>query len=340
MPLHLPEAAGPRTPATTTPTRAPGSVRRTSTIDTTRPDGLLGRMVMSAHARDLRTTADGGPEVLGAASIVAEVDGPSRRLQSIETSPTQDGLDALLGVVVGPGFRGKVDAAVPELRGSGSLLYLLLDDLPGAALVSGYAQLRGDVVGKAKGDEYLGVAADLCAGWALDGSMIAAIKEHGQNPAPLGPPAPVLSTTADPHAFHALPELAPTATRRLRRIDVGPGAADGSHPVDVFFRDTYRGEDGEEIVVHEYSVTATVDGSARTVLAIDARPDVLPWMECPQAVASASRLVGEQLAGLRPLVRTTFVGTTTCTHLNDVLRGLADVPSLLDAVDAPDPVTA
>jgi hypothetical protein len=57
---------------------------------------------------------------------------------------------------------------------------------------------------------------------------------------------------------------------------------------------------------------------------------VLPWQECPQAIGSAPRLVGHTLAGLRPYVRGEFIGTSTCTHLNDVLRGLTDVDHMLD----------
>jgi hypothetical protein len=108
-----------------------------------------------------------------------------------------------------------------------------------------------------------------------------------------------------------------------------PGAP---HPVAVFFRDTHMDADGRETIVHEYSVDLTVDPTTRTVAAITAHADVLPWKECPGAVASAARLVGHPLADLRPWVRETFVGTTTCTHLNDVLRGIADVDHLLDLV--------
>jgi hypothetical protein len=117
--------------------------------------------------------------------------------------------------------------------------------------------------------------------------------------------------------------------RRLRRIDVGPRSGT-THPVDVFFRDSHVDGQGNETVVHEYSVTATVDVGTRTIVAIDAAPDVLPWPECPGAVGSATRLVGHPLAGLRPRVRKNFVGTSTCTHLNDVLRGLTDVDPLID----------
>ena len=39
------------------------------------------------------------------------------------------------------------------------------------------------------------------------------------------------------------------------------------------------------------------------------------------------------LAGLRPDVRAQFVGPSTCTHLNDVLRGLEDVEWLVHELE-------
>ena len=123
--------------------------------------------------------------------------------------------------------------------------------------------------------------------------------------------------------------------RRLRRIDViPPVAAGGEHRVDVFFRDSHFDSDAVETVVHEYSVAATIDDATRTIVSIAATPNVLPWQECPAAIESALRLVGHNLGDLRPWVRETFVGTTTCTHLNDVLRGLTDVGTLLDQIAA------
>ena len=55
----------------------------------------------------------------------------------------------------------------------------------------------------------------------------------------------------------------------------------------------------------------------------------LPWPECPGATASAGRLAGTPVAGLRRRVRQEFLGVGTCTHLNDTLRALADVGSLI-----------
>lgn len=335
MILHDPSVRGPHDPVLPAPPRQPGSIRRTSTIDTNRPDGLTGPSVVSASARDLCTAVDGTTAVLGEASVHARLSSPDHRLLEIHARPDEPALGDLVGRVVGPGFRARVDACVPHLRDTGALLYLLLDDLPGATLVSGYAMLHADAVTAHPHDEYLDARADLCAGWARDGSMMTLVKRHGRSPVPLGPPAPPLARDDDPLAWHAMADLGPLGMRRLRRLDVGPVAEPGAPiPVDVFFRDTHVDAEMVETVVHEYSVTVTIDPVTRTIRAIEARADVLPWRECPAAVASATRLVGRPLAGLRRHVREQFVGTSTCTHLNDVLRGLADVDALVDALAA------
>lgn len=334
-PLHNLSARGPHNPVAGTPPRAPRSIRRTSSIDTTRPDGVTGRMVMNGRARDVLTTSDGAGVTLGEAEVIAEADGASRELAMIRTDPYPPALQRMLGVVVGPGFRARVDEVVPEERQRQSLLYLLLDDLPGAGLVSGYSMLHADAVPRAHPDEYLGARSDMCAGWAHDGSMMVMLREHGQNPTPLGPPAPELARPDDAIGWHALAQLPPHGMRRIRRLDViAPSDAAGPHHLDVFFRDSHVDGQGVETVVHEYSVGADVDEATRTVLDIEANADVLPWMECPAAVGSATRLIGHGLDDLRRWVRETFVGTTTCTHLNDVLRGLADVSVLLDQLGA------
>jgi len=57
---------------------------------------------------------------------------------------------------------------------------------------------------------------------------------------------------------------------------------------------------------------------------------VLPWQECPGAIGSAARIRGMTLSQMRDRIRGEFVGTTTCTHLNDTLRAVADLDALLD----------
>jgi hypothetical protein len=105
------------------------------------------------------------------------------------------------------------------------------------------------------------------------------------------------------------------------------------------FRDSCQTPDDLEVVVHEYRITSTVDGSDghdaaanATLAAIDAEPRVLPFPECLSAADAAPRLEGERIADLRRTVLATLTGIDCCTHLNDALRALAEVPVLLDAL--------
>lgn len=338
--LRLPEAAGPSDPARSTPARQPGSVRRTSSIDTSRPEGLRSDLMVDARARDLRTGPDGRAVLESEAVLSARIDGATHQLTSIETTPEVPALSALLGVLVGPGFRRRLDAVVPGEREAGTPLYLLLDDLPGAVLVSGYALQRAGAFDEVPAERAAEMSTeflsrdDLCAGWAHDATMMVSIRATGNIPVPIGPPAPVLEPDDDPWSWHAMAPMAPHGMRRRRRLDVLPPLVPGGeHRLDVHFRDSHADEERAESVVHEYSVTGTVDGDTGRVVEVAAQAHVLPWMECPGAVGSAQRLAGMLMTELRPWVRRELTGVSTCTHLNDTLRSLADVPVLLRSVE-------
>lgn len=282
---------------------------------------------MRAEARDLATGAAGESTVVATAWLEAVVEAATGSLQSLDADPAPPGLSDLSGTSVASRFRARVDAAMPELGGTGAPLYLLLDDLPGAALVSGYALLYGDALRASKGGAAIKV--DICAGWAEGSSMVSAIRSSGQQVTPVGPPAPPIVDADDPDGWHALTWPGPHGTRRLRRIDVGPGRADGHCDVDAFFRDSHWDQDGDERVIHEYGIAAVVDPIAGRIVSLEAEAHVLPWVECPAAVASASRVEGRTFAELRRWVRKEMTGISTCTHLNDTLRSLTDLGTLL-----------
>jgi len=321
------ERRGPRQPLAATPPRAPGSVRRTSTIDTTWVDEPGGRRVVDGRARDLLTTPEGDAVVLDQAVLRARAEGV-RRLTELEADPPAPELAALVGRMAGPGFRAALDEALPDEAATLSLRYLLLDDLPGASLVAGHAGLRNERPPGERLDD--GVErADLCAGWAMDATIMLRLRDTGVHPAVIGPPAPALDVPGDPWAWHAMAPLPIHGMRRLRRLDVvAPDGPGGPHRFEVHFRDSHMDIDGVEKVVHEYTVSGEVTADGE-LAAVEAQPLVLPYQECPQAAASARRLAGRSVRGLRPFVRETFVGTTTCTHLNDTLRGLADLERLI-----------
>jgi hypothetical protein len=232
-----------------------------------------------------------------------------------------------------------IDSATAGRRGS--LVYLLLDEIPAATLISGYAVghavSRGEVEQRRLSTRQppgptLQVA-DLCAGFQVGGVIMTHMAQHGSAPLVTGPEAPGTEDPEDGWAWHDASPLAGDSMRRRRRVDVARGD-DGLVHVDAFFRDSHQTPGGLETVVHEYAVDATVDPHEMRVVDCRATPRVLPWLECPQAAASAGRLAGMSVLGLRPRVRAGLVGPTTCTHLNDALRGLEDVAELLALADA------
>jgi hypothetical protein len=84
-------------------------------------------------------------------------------------------------------------------------------------------------------------------------------------------------------------------------------------------------------VLHEYLVEGWLDEGLVGGAQAEAR--VLPWVECPAAIASAERLAGRSVSRLRPEVRAEFVGASTCTHLNDMFRFLSDLIPLRKIAD-------
>lgn len=322
-----PHDRGPQRPMQSSPRRRPHSVRRTSTIDTSWPEGFDADAVMRCRVRDL-LTLDGHGHSIADATVTVRLS-PTREILEITTSERALDLSPLLGTVVGPGFRRAVAASVPDLPPGGPV-HLLLDDLPGAGLVSGYAMLASGVDMGSGDPTAMDSRADLCSGWVRDGVFLAAIRETGQIPVPNGPASGNLQAADDPLSWHEFGAMAPTSTRRCRLIDVSVDEADpGGVRVETLFRDNHADQHGRETSFHEYALVALVRRDDGMILGLSATPHVLPWRECPSAAASAGQVVGTRVGEISELVRSTFRGPATCTHLNDTLRHLAGVEHLL-----------
>ena len=323
-------------PATTTIAWRPISVRRTSHVDMVlSSDAIGGPLQLLGGARDLYTDATGAGTVISEAQVDAGLDG-ERRLRTLRTSPQIPGTDSLKGLVVGPGFRSALSEAAGREATTRSPLYLLLDDLPVAALISGYAALyRSGPGGSGSGLVSLGdrsgpdrtrmLRADICSGWRSDGTMMVALRSGQSMPVSVGPKAPRMEDPDDPLGWHHLEGMRDGSMRRQRLIDV---AGDNPLIVHAMFRDSHKAVDGLETVLHEYSVEATVNPEDMRVESCKAAPHSLPWPECPEAAGSALRLIGEEVQNLRDFVRANLSGIGTCTHLNDLLRSMADVTVL------------
>src|SRR5437870_5667495 len=72
-PSRRPVWPGTTGPASATPRRAVGSVRRTTAVDMTYPDGI-DRLVLRGTGRDLRTRGEDETDILDVASIDVVVD--------------------------------------------------------------------------------------------------------------------------------------------------------------------------------------------------------------------------------------------------------------------------
>lgn len=329
MPATGPGVIGPRTG---TPARRPASWRRTTTHTSRRPDGILGDVQMEAAGRDAWTAPDGAVAVLDQRRVEATIAYVrDRSLTAVRLDPPDGRFGALVGLPVSSGFRRAVDAAWGSSERDGALLYQLLDELPTAALVSGFA-LGAAGVHPPPGSFDLRTKADICAGWVTGGTILVEGEKLGHTPSLAGPPAPALLGTDDAQAWHPVGPIGPHGMRRWRQIDVWRPEGGDVVAVEAFFRDSHVDGEGSETVVHEYVVTAELDPGTLRFLACRAEAGALPWTECPGALASAGRLVGSSPDGLRPRVRESFVGTSTCTHLNDTLRALGALPPMVAAV--------
>lgn len=321
VPCHLQD------PATTTPERRPGSVRRTVSVDVVRPgrtsrDGLR----VDGAVRDLSTAKDASQHPSTFSMSLAG----DRTLLSI-TSSTDD-LRGLVGVSVLRGFRASLATTLPDV---GRPMLAVLDEVPSAVLVGSFT----DAFVEAQRISGAWLRSDICAGWVTGGVLLDAIERQGVVPVSIGPAAPCIDDE-DPDGWHELAELPTLAFRRQRLVDVSPTSGSGSTAwlVQAMFRDTYVVPDDlladgtvERTtlrVLHEYELRAELDDDL-VVRSCTARPRVLPWPECPSAAASSAQVVGRSVASLGPSTRQEVTGVSSCTHLTDLLASLGWVPDLL-----------
>jgi hypothetical protein len=289
-------------------------------------------MHIDAAARDLVTRGDGSTYVAGDAQMHVLVDG-TRILRSLTMSPAREDLQELVGEGGGSGYRRRLQALVGDEMADGTLRYFLLDDMPGVTLVGPFAWRLWPVGVEmmTRGLRHPGPGYDMtgiCSGFRADGPPIQRIT-RGEDPQHNLVPAFDLAEPSDPFAWHDLPDAPQDSPmlRRRRRIDVTDGA---EVVVDSAFRDSMWSPEHVETVVHEYGVHAVVDRDSMRLTSITADPRVLPFQTCPAAAANVDLLVGEPMATLRHRVLEQIVSTDGCTHLNDALRALAEVPVLLD----------
>jgi len=320
----------PTGPVDATPPRRPGSIRRTTSIDMTWDDGLGTTLTLAGRGRDLLTERDGSVNIVADDRVAVTVT-PERRIERLvleDAAGRSRIVDELAGAGAMGGFRNAVAEHLPDVLAERSPSSLLIDDVPGATLISGFAFSRWKPIPLlVESGREAGLTRDMtgiCTGFQPGSSGLAPDGSSRWNHRTR--PVRLLAEDADPHAWHEIIEPAGISMRRLRRIDVW---TDGERiHVDSMFQDSSTTPDGGRDAVHEYTLTATADRRTGELLSVDAVPRVLPYAECPLAVRNIDQLVGLRLEQLRRVVLERLAGVAGCTHLNDALRALADVSHL------------
>ena len=312
-------------PAGHAPARRLNSVRRTSTLDTTWPDGREGDLRVEGRCRDL-LTADALQDThhLRTDSMVARLNW-ERVIHSVDNDRLD--LSVLHGARGGGHLRAVLDEHIHEERMEGSPLYLLLDDISGVSLVSGWAWSRWEdeeQLHSEFGDRFeerRKMMAGVCTGFAEGSSALDAVRPPRNNPQVVPLPDP-----QDPIGWHELPDSSGPNFRRARRVDVWREG--DCILMDVGFQDSGSDPQLGRVAIHEYEVHAEASVETGELQRIEAIPHVLPFAECPGAIANIQQLVGTPMNELRTRVIELLPGTRGCTHLNDMLRGMAEVPVL------------
>jgi hypothetical protein len=298
-------------------------------------------MLFTARARDVLTPAGGGAALTCAEDSFAAVIDTDRTIRDIRIAPPRPAGPKLVGQRGGGHLRQAIEEIMPEERASGTPLHLILDDISGASLVANWAwsQWTDDWIRSPDGkfdeahfDREMQKRVGICVGFAPGGAVL---KRGPDRKHATGAPTPDLRNPQDPEGWHAYAVQEGVGMRRARRIDVSRG--EQGIVIEAMFQDSGTRPDGGREALHEYTISALVDPQTLRIVSITAQPRVLPWPECPGATKTLSRLEGEPLSELRRLVLERLRGTAGCTHLNDALRSLAEVPHLVRLLEAPFP---
>ena len=235
---------------------------------------------------------------------------------------------------------------MPELLAQGSPLYLLLDDISGTSLVSQWAlsqwfpgwqeRMRELAESTAPELSLLANRTDVCWGFRQGSAALEDIELRVRTDEAAD--GGELRNPADPEGWHAFPAIDGMSFRRARRMDLWRGA-DAIH-IEASFQDSAPRPDGGRAALHEYIVRVTVDPATLVVTDLVPEPRVLPFGECPGAIPNARKLIGTRLTDMREAVHENLRGPVGCTHLNDALRALAEVPGLLGFLDQAFPPVA
>ena len=260
-------------------------MRRTWNVDISFPEGLSGPTLADVRGRDLLTDANGASEIVDELHVSIEIDPTTATIVGLDSRQAYAALDVLVGICLRGGFGRQLAERLPHDATDHSLSFSALEGLGGAYLVSGYSHLRSGLIPQTReiAEAAADIQADVCIGWAREGSLIENIRIHGRTPIPIGPRAPDIAV--DAISWHEMSGLAPGTVRRRRRIDVfvAQEPADRMH-VQQHFRDSYAGVGNARP-----SCTSTSSTPCSTAVRNCSRSTsmrgALPWNACPGALA-------------------------------------------------------
>jgi hypothetical protein len=323
----------PCVPNPPTPPRALWSVRRTICLDMLpASDPTVTRLAGSA--RELLTLSDlTQPFVFSTASIDVQV-GRRRTVESLAVAPANHAFVVeLVGKSATSGFRARLRSAAEEYIGT--MEYGMLDEVPVCLMLASAPEKAGSI-------PILQPTLDVCAGW-VTGGWLSDNTATGGTPrsraTPMRQDVTEDVTDLDPSSWHSCDRLPAGAVRRVRRLDL---TLPNCHSIQIesMFRDVMIGDDGELLVLHEYELIVRARQPDLIVTGVEPTARVLPGKDCPNAQGSVQRLLGRALPDVLEITTNELVGVTTCTHLNDAVRALQAVPSMMDHLLSHDPSTA
>jgi hypothetical protein len=289
-------------------------------------------MLMVGRARDVRTGPDGGAPVILEEAALRILATSLREIVEISTTPDRPHAQKMVGVRAGGQSRIVLGDVMGDEKTAGTPLYLLLDDFAGASLVAGWIWSQWSegwqqrMVGQSGQDmaSHRARMTNICTGFAEGSSALDPNRPGITNQS--NAEVVSLANPADPDGFHDLFDHPKVSARRARWIDVW---REGDLIcINSGFQDSGLNPKGGRTAIHEYRLVAHARADDLTLVDLAVDPRILPFVECPGAVRKAQAMVGQRLPDFRSAVLETLPGTQGCTHLNDVLRALAEVPQL------------
>ncbi len=321
--MELIETSVERRAVLATPPRRSCSIRRTSSVQVSWPDGMYESMHVHGAARDLMTLANPAQtEILASDQVDAVLDS-HKVIMSVESSPPLPSGMALVGQNALKGFRKAIAPVLDEPGYAARPLAQMLDDFVGTSVISSWIYAKWAQIPSGIDRRTL---RDVCIGYATGSTAFDDMSNLSRSY--IVPPTEV---DDDPLAFHELGPQIEATVRRLRRIDVW---REGSQlMIDAMFSDSGVLRDPiHRTAIHEYRLQASAEGGDGEwrLASIAADPGALPYNECRAAPLNLNALIGTRLSELRQTVLRELRGSLGCTHLNDAARSLAEAGVLAE----------